>query len=96
MDGRDVAFALRAIEAGLGVKRTPLLFFSAVLCDEPFKQVLADLGNAKYIRKAEGGDVQQLGEVAAREQEAGLVVTSAALTVVVLCAVWLIGRDPAD
>ena len=62
VDGRDVAFALRAIEAGLGVKRTPLLFFSAVLCDEPFKQVLADLGNAKYIRKAEGGDVQQLGE----------------------------------
>jgi CheY-like chemotaxis protein len=62
VDGRDVAFALRAIEAGLGVKRTPLLFFSAVLCDEPFKQVLADLGNAKYIRKADGGDVQQLGE----------------------------------
>jgi CheY-like chemotaxis protein len=62
LDGREVAFALRAIEAGLGVKRTPILFFSAVLCDEPFKQVLADLGNAKYIRKAEGGDVQQLGE----------------------------------
>lgn len=62
VDGREAAFALRAIEAGLGVKRTPILFFSAVLCDEPFKQVLVDLGNAKYIRKAEGGDVQQLGE----------------------------------
>lgn len=62
LDGREVAFALRAIETGLGVKRTPILFFSAVICDEPFKQVLADLGNAKYIRKTDGGDVQQLGE----------------------------------
>ncbi len=61
MDGREVAFALRAIEAGLGVKRTPILFFSGVVCDEPFKQILADLGNAKYIRKTDG-DVNELGE----------------------------------
>jgi CheY-like chemotaxis protein len=62
MDGRDAATAMRAVEVALGVKRTPILFFSAVLCDEPFKQMLEALGNAKYVRKADGGDPQQLGE----------------------------------
>jgi CheY-like chemotaxis protein len=62
MDGREAAVAMRAIEAGFGLKRTPILFFSGVLCDEPFKALLAELKNAKYIRKAEGGDVKELGE----------------------------------
>jgi len=62
IDGRDAARAMRAIELGIGVKRTPILFFSGVLCDEPFKALLKELGNAKYIRKAESGDVQKLGE----------------------------------
>ncbi len=61
VDGREAAYAMRAIEVGLGVKRTPILFFSAVLCDEPFKDVLAELGNAKYIRKSDT-DPHQLGE----------------------------------
>jgi CheY-like chemotaxis protein len=61
MDGRETALAMRAVEAGFGLKRTPILFFSAVLCDEPFKALLAELKNAKYIRKAEGGDVKELG-----------------------------------
>jgi hypothetical protein len=60
--GRAAATAMRAVEVALGVKRTPILFFSAVLCDEPFKQMLETLGNAKYVRKSDGGDPQQLGE----------------------------------
>jgi len=61
MDGRDVARAMRALEDAMGVKRTPILFFSGVLCDEPFKATLEALGNAKYIRKTDG-DPSALGE----------------------------------
>lgn len=62
LDGQQAAFAMRAVETALGQKkRTPILFFSAVLCDEKFKAILAELGNARYIRKSEDGDAQQLG-----------------------------------
>lgn len=62
LDGRQAAFAMRAVETALGQKkRTPILFFSAMLCDEAFKAVLAELGNARYIRKSDDGDAQQLG-----------------------------------
>lgn len=62
LDGQQAAFAMRAVETALGQKkRTPILFFSAVLCDERFKAILAELGNARYIRKSEDGDAQQLG-----------------------------------
>lgn len=63
MDGREVAFAMRAIESGLGVqRRTPILFFSAVLCDAEFKAQLQSIRNARYIRKTDGGDAHELGE----------------------------------
>jgi CheY-like chemotaxis protein len=62
MDGREAAHAVRAIESALGVKATPILFFSAMLCDADFKQTLVDLGNARYIRKGDGGDPAALGE----------------------------------
>ena len=61
MDGREAAYAVRAIEKGLGVKRTPILFFSAMLCDAEFKGMLRDIGNARYIRKSEGGEPEELG-----------------------------------
>lgn len=61
LDGQKAAFAMRAVETGLGHKRTPILFFSSVLCDEKFKGILQELGNARYIRKSEDGDAQQLG-----------------------------------
>jgi len=63
IDGRETAYAARAIESGIGVgKRTPILFFSAVLCDADFKAALRDIGNARYIRKTENADTQELGE----------------------------------
>lgn len=62
MDGREAAHAVRAIESALGIKATPILFFSAMLCDADFKQTLVDLGNARYIRKGDGGDPAALGE----------------------------------
>jgi CheY-like chemotaxis protein len=63
MDGREAAFTVRAIEAGFQIsKKTPILFFSGVLCDDRFKRLLQKIGNAKYIRKTDGGDVQELGE----------------------------------
>lgn len=61
LDGQQAAFAMRAVETAMGQKRTPILFFSAVLCDEKFKGILQELGNARYIRKSEDGDPQQLG-----------------------------------
>ena len=61
LDGREVAFAVRAIESAFGVKRTPILFFSAMLCDAEFKQTLKSVSNARYIRKVDD-DVQRLGE----------------------------------
>lgn len=61
LDGQQAAFAMRAVETALGQKRTPILFFSAVLCDEKFKAILQELGNARYIRKSDDGDAQQLG-----------------------------------
>lgn len=61
MDGREAAFAIRAIETVCAQKRTPILFFSGVLCDEPFKESLKELTNARYVRKTDG-DVQRLGE----------------------------------
>ncbi len=62
LDGQQAAFALRSVETGMGIKRTPILFFSAMLCDEDFKEVLRIIGNARYIRKAEEGDVEKLGQ----------------------------------
>ncbi len=61
MDGREAAYAVRAIEKGLGVKRTPILFFSAMLCDAEFKGMLRDIGNARYIRKSDGSEPAELG-----------------------------------
>jgi CheY-like chemotaxis protein len=61
MDGREAAYAVRAIETVWQQKRTPIMFFSAVLCDEPFKAVLQDLGSARYVRKQDE-DIQRLGE----------------------------------
>lgn len=61
LDGREAAFALRSIENAFGAKRTPILFFSAMLCDADFKQTLKEIRNARYIRKADE-DPQQLGE----------------------------------
>lgn len=62
LDGQRAAFAMRAVETAMGQKRTPILFFSSVLCDEPFKAILKELGNARYIRKSDDGDAQVLGE----------------------------------
>lgn len=62
IDGQQAAFAMRALETAIGgKKRTPILFFSSVLCDAPFKAMLQELGNARYIRKSDDGDAQQLG-----------------------------------
>lgn len=61
LDGREVAFAMRAIEAAMGMKATPILFFSSLLCDEPFKLVLKQLSNARYIRKGDDSDAAALG-----------------------------------
>ncbi len=62
IDGRETAYAIRAIETGLGVdKRTPILFFSAMLCDADFKSALRDIGNARYIRKGDGSEPAELG-----------------------------------
>ena len=62
LDGRDAAFVVRAVESALGMRKTPILFFSPVICDVPFKAMLEQLGNAKYVRKSEGKTVDQLSD----------------------------------
>lgn len=61
IDGREAAYAIRAIEEALGAKPTPILFFSSVLCDADFKAQLRELGSARYIRKPDDGDDEALG-----------------------------------
>jgi CheY-like chemotaxis protein len=61
IDGREAAFAIRAVEKALSVKPTPILFFSSVICDDTFKAQLRDLGSARYIRKSQDGDETALG-----------------------------------
>ena len=70
IDGRDTAFAVRAVESALSTRKTPILFFSAVACDVPFKAMLEELGNAKYVRKSEdrpiGERVERIASVVGR------------------------------
>jgi CheY-like chemotaxis protein len=51
IDGYRTALALRAIERGMGAPPTPILFFSAVPCDETFRKVLEHCQPARYVNK---------------------------------------------
>lgn len=51
LNGYYTAIALRAIERGLRVPPTPIVFFTAHACDETFRKVLDYTQPARYLNK---------------------------------------------
>ncbi len=49
--GRGTATAMRAIERGLGLKPTPVLFYTAEAADESLKALLSKLGRAVHLQR---------------------------------------------
>lgn len=66
LSGLHAAVALRAIERAFGRPPTPVLFFSARVCDDPFKLAMRELGSAGYLNKAaDGGPAEFLSRLEA-------------------------------
>jgi CheY-like chemotaxis protein len=51
LNGYYAAIALRAVERGLKVPPTPIVYFTARACDETFKKVLEYTQPARYLNK---------------------------------------------
>lgn len=54
LNGSATAQAVRAIEAGLGLPPTPLLFYTAAPADEAFRGFLTRLGRAVHLQRPDG------------------------------------------
>ncbi len=64
LDGKEVAFALRAMEAAYKRKRCPILFFSAPSDASGLKPYLKELGGARHLPK-QGTENLELAELLA-------------------------------
>jgi CheY-like chemotaxis protein len=62
IDGLKAAVALRQLERHMGWCPTPIIFFSAVLCDERLRSHLAALGPGFYLNKGVVSAERDLGE----------------------------------
>ncbi|MBI5482107.1 MAG: response regulator [Deltaproteobacteria bacterium] len=62
IDGLKAALALRQLERQLGWSPTPILFFSAIVCDERLRGHLAALGPGFYLNKGVVAVERDLGE----------------------------------
>lgn len=51
LSGYHAAIALRALERGLRIRATPIVFFTAFPCDDTFKKVLEHCQPARYLNK---------------------------------------------
>jgi CheY-like chemotaxis protein len=60
MDGLTAARTLRAIEEKEGVKKIPIVFFSAVKADEGLKRQMELLAPAHYVNKGSDPDPESL------------------------------------
>ncbi|HDY70218.1 MAG TPA: response regulator [Nitrospirae bacterium] len=60
MDGLTAARTIRAIEESLGIKKTPIIFFSSVKVDENLKSQMNLLSPAHYVNKGSDSDPEQL------------------------------------
>lgn len=65
LSGYHAAVALRAIERAFGGKPTPVVFFTARVCDETFKRAMNEIGQATYLNKAGNGPAELFGRLAA-------------------------------
>ncbi|MEK7851279.1 MAG: response regulator [Deltaproteobacteria bacterium] len=60
LNGVNAAIALRAVEKGLNIPPTPILFFTAQKCDENFQKVLTYCKPAEYVNKGISSTPDQL------------------------------------
>lgn len=51
LNGVNAAMAIRALEKGIPINPTPILFFTSQKCDEHFQKVLAYCKPAEYVNK---------------------------------------------
>lgn len=51
LNGINAAMAMRALEKGVPIQPTPILFFTAQKCDEHFQKILAHCKPAEYVNK---------------------------------------------
>lgn len=62
LSGYHAAIALRALEQAFEVPPTPVLFFSARLCDEALRKAMEEVGHATYLHKAPEGGLEGMFE----------------------------------
>ena len=64
--GRSCATAIRAIEKGLGIQKTPILFYTAEPADDEFKRFTSSLGQTlqltRRMDKSIGSQARRLGK----------------------------------
>lgn len=60
LNGVNAAIAMRAVEKGLQIHPVPILFFTALKCDENFQKVLTYCKPAEYINKGASSTPDQL------------------------------------
>jgi CheY-like chemotaxis protein len=62
LSGYHAAIALRALELAFEVQPTPVLFFSARVCDEPLRRAMEEVGHAIYLHKAPATGPEEMFE----------------------------------
>jgi CheY-like chemotaxis protein len=62
LNGYYTAIALRAIERGLQVSPTPIVYFTAHACDDTFKKVLEYTQPARYLNKGADAAPMRIAE----------------------------------
>ncbi len=63
MNGINAANALRAVEEALGAgKKTPILFFSSLRCDDNLREVFSRCAPARYINKGASVSPEDLAD----------------------------------
>lgn len=60
LNGVNAAIAMRAVEKGLNIPPTPIMFFTAHKCDENFQKVLTYCKPAEYVNKGVSSTPDQL------------------------------------
>jgi CheY-like chemotaxis protein len=65
LSGYHAAVALRAVERAFAGKPTPVVFFTARICDPTFKRAMDEIGSATYLNKAGNGPADLFARLAA-------------------------------
>lgn len=60
LSGVNAAMAIRALEKGVSLRPTPIIFFTSKKCDEHFKKILDHCKPAEYVNKGESSTPELL------------------------------------